>query len=488
MSDSPGDSARINRASGLRGGGQVLLGSGATFVIQLASLAVLSRLLDPEDFGLVAMVMVFVVLGNLLRDFGLPMAGLQMRTLSTPQASNLFWMNTAIAALASVALVLSTPLLVSFYGDERLSKIVPAFGLVVLIGGVTAQFQVHLARRMQFGVLVMSDIVAQVLGLASAIALALMGAGYWALVCQALVVALATLTYRWVASGWIPSRFQRGHGSKAMLRVGMHYGLAQVLSFLQGNVDTLVIGSRLGAVPLGYYNRAFQLMTTPASRLLDPLTQVVVTTLNKIEASGEDSRPTLRRIQFAVGTFIVWLFSVSAGIAPSLLPIVLGPEWTPSITVFQILALGGCFWVFNHVSYWAFIVHNKARELLHYNMVSKPLAIAGIIVGSLHGIQGVAWGYSVAMILSWPLNLAWLARVAQLPALAFAATGVRILAAGAATAGAASLATLATQGAGDLLETCAGLAAGTATMIAVTSLTPSSRREIRSWMGTYAQN
>lgn len=465
-SDAPSDRDHgIATIDGARGGSVVLLGSGASLILQLVSLVVLSRLLPPADFGLVAMVAVFVTLGNLIRDFGLPLAGLQARSLSQQQASNLFWMNAAVAGTSSGLLVCAAPALAALFDEPRLAMIVPVFALVVLIGGVTAQIQVHLARRMRFTVLVISEAVAQVIALASAIVLAVMGWGYWSLVAQSVIAASVTLGYRWIASGWIPSRPRKGHGAAGMFRTGIDYGLAQLLTFLQGNIDTIAVGAQLGAAQLGYYSRAYQLLTAPASRLLDPLTQVVVATINRVKSTGRNLEPLLLKVQFAIGAFIVWIFATSAGIAPDLIPVVLGDRWTPSVGVFQVLAIGGCLSVFNHVSYWMFIIYEKSRELLYYNLVSKPLAIVSILVGLQFGLIGVAWGYAVAMMFSWPLNTVWLARTAGISMRRFLAGGLRVLFAGVIAAlGSWGMFTLA-EGIPPVLAMSAGVLTGSAAML-----------------------
>ncbi|MGO4586510.1 lipopolysaccharide biosynthesis protein [Arthrobacter sp. 2RAF6] len=467
---------------GARGGGLILLGSGASFAIQLASLLILSRLLSPSDFGVVAMVTIFVALGNLLRDFGLPLAGLQEQSLSRQQASNLFWMSSAIAAVCSILLAVSTPVLVALFHEPRLTMIVPSLAIVVFIGGVSSQLQVHLARGMRFGALVASDLVGQLVGLAVAIALAIAGTGYWALVAQSLAAALLTFIHRWVASRWMPLAPRRGHDALRLLKTGATYGTAQMLTFAQSNVDTLLVGAQLGATQLGYYNRAYQLLTAPAGRFLDPLTQVVVTTLNKAKATQRDPDALLYKIQFGVGTLIVWLFAVTAGTAPILIPLVLGDQWGPAVPIFQVLAAGGSVWVFSHVSYWAFIVKEKPNALLSYNLVSKPLAIASIYIGSQFGLVGVAWGYAVAMGFSWPLNLLWLARTADLPGWRFLANGCRILLGGAFGGAASFIAYNLLAPVPPLVGVTVGTLAGTAAMAAVLFALPGSRPLLIEWM------
>lgn len=468
--------------SGARGGSLVLIGSGASLALQFISLASLSRLLEPSDFGLIAMVSVFVTLGSLLRDFGLPMAGLQVRALSQQQASNLFWMNVTVAGLSGLALASATPALVALFDEPRLAAIVPSLALVVVIGGVTAQIQVNLARRMRYRSLVVSDVVAQTVALSVAVGLAASGFGYWALVWQSIIAACITLAYRWIASAWVPSRPRTGHGAAAMFRVGADYGVAQLLTFLQSNLATIVIGAQFGATHLGYYNRAYQMLTAPASRVLDPLTHVVVTTLNRARSAGQDAQRLLLQVQFGVGSLIVWIFAITAAVAPALLPAVLGDQWSPSVPVFQVLAIGGCVWVFNHVSYWAFIAFEKSRALLHYNLVSKPLAIVSLLIGTQFGVVGAAWGYTVAMIFSWPLNLAWLSRTSDLRARPFLANGLRILLAGAMGAAASWGAFTVVTPVGPLLAIAAGFSAGTLGMVAVIFASPRLRAMSFSWL------
>lgn len=454
------------------------MGSSAAILIQVVSVTVLSRLLRPEDFGLVAMVGVFVALGNLLKDFGLPLAALQAKDLSSQQASNLFWLNVALAAVTALALAISTPLLVAFYSEPRLTTIVPALAAVILLGGVGSQLQVGLAREMRYSVLVGSDLGSQLLGLAAAIAAALSGWGYWALVAQSLVTPFVLVTWRWLASGWTPSRFRRGHDSRRMFRVGMEYGTAQFLTFLQNNADSLIIGARLGATQLGLYNRGYQLLTGPADRVFGPLTQVVIPTINRMRAEGNAYEPLLLRTQFALGCFMVWIFSVTGGTASRLVPLVLGHGWDSTTSVFRILAIGGCFWVFSYVSYLAFILNEQSRELLRYNLISKPLAVTCLIVGSNYGIEGVAWGYVVAMALSWPLNLAWLARTAKLPAWSFATNGIIVICAGLLGGVAGTAATAATGSLPAVISIGSGALAGTAVMAGVLAAVPLTRRQL----------
>lgn len=465
-----------------RGGGLIAIGSIATMVVQFLSVTILSRLLTPDDFGLIAIVTVFLTLGNLLRDFGLPLAGLQVSKLDHQQASNLFWMSVAVTAVVASALALSTPLLVATFGEPRLANVVPMMASVVFIGGVTAQLQVQLARQMRFGVLVATDVGAQIVGLAVAVWLALTGAQYWALIAQALITASLTLITRWIATRWSPAWFRRGYGSRGLLSTGVNYGLAQLLTFVQANIATLIIGAQLGTTALGYYNRAYQLLTAPAARLLDPMTQVAVTALNGVKSVYGNPEAALLKIQFIVGLPIVWMFAVAGALSSELVQTFLGAQWSPAAPVFQVLAIGGAIWVFNHVSYWAFVAFEKSRELLRYNLVSKPIAIAAICVGTYFGIVGAAWGYVIAMAISWPLNLWWLSRTARLKASVFLRNGMVLLASGGVAAASVYAFGAATEGWTLLATLPMGAALAGIIMILVLQLTRPTRQMSFWWL------
>lgn len=422
-------------AGGARGSAFVTIGSLTVAAVQFISVLVLSRLIAPADFGLIAMVGVFMGLANLIRDFGLPMATLQQSSLTRQQSSNAFWMNSALAVIAGSILALSAPMISLIYSEPRLTEIVPLMGITIILSGIGAQLQVHLARSMKYRALVLTDIASQVAGLLGAYLLAIGGAGYWALVAQYVIVATILLITRWLACRWVPLRFRRGHGSRAMFRSGTQYGVAYFLNFFQNHADTLIIGVTLGAAPLGIYNRAYQLLTAPTSRLLSPLTQVVVPTVNRIKKEGHSYFPFLLKAQFAVGVSMTLLFSIAAGTAGTLIPFLLGSGWERAIPIFQILAIGGVFSALNNVSYWGFIVNQQSKQLMHYNFVTKPMVIFLIFLGSFWGLSGIAGGLALGLGLSWPINLIWLSKTAKLPGLSFFWNGIWIIFCGVITAG-----------------------------------------------------
>lgn len=416
--------------SGARGGSLTVLSQIAKFAIQFASVIVLSRLLAPEDFGLVAMVGAFLAFGDLLRDFGMTTIGLQRETLTRQDASNLFWISAALGVGSAVVVAALTPLLVFIYDEPRLWVITPALALTLALNGLGAQLQVQLARGMRFIAISVTDLSAQLSGLIVAVLLAIGGFGYWALVAQAIFGGLVLLASRALILRWIPGRPRRDDRSRGLFVDGFHFGFASFLTYAASNVDTVVIGAQWGPTYLGVYNRAYQLLALPVARLLSPLTDVVVPTLNRSRAHVGRIDQLLLKIQFAIGFVVVGAFAVSAAVADQLIPIVLGDQWRASSVLFQILAVGGAVQVFSYVSYWRFVLDNLGRRLVTYNLVTKTLSIALIIFAAPVGVEAIAWAISAGLVVSWPINLVWLRKYANQEARPYLANGLTLLSAG----------------------------------------------------------
>lgn len=451
-------------SSSARGGFLTLSGQVVKLAVQLVGVVVLARLLSPSDFGLIAMVMVVVNFGELLRDFGIPAAALQAPSLSKQQASNLFWVNTTLGVGLAAVVALSSPLLVAIYDEQRLSVITPALALVLALNGVQAQLQVQLARAMQFRALVLTDLAGPTLGLAAAIVSAVLGAGYWALVLQLVVSSLTILVLRFIATKWIPRPWLRGAGTRSLLTTGGRLGLSQLLTFLSDNVDTLMIGQRWGAVELGLYNRAFQLRSLPMSALTAPLSNIVVPTLRELQAQGREWTRALREIQFVLGFAVVWVYAVTGATAPDLVPAVLGDQWRPVVPLFQALAVGGAFQIFSFVLYWAFLVADGSRALLSSTIVTKPMMVVLVIAGANWGVIGVAMGYTVGLAVSWVFNILWLRLRLDVPTGPFIIDGLGVLTLGAVACIVVTCALTLASDWSSIARILVGVAIGTVTM------------------------
>ncbi|MDM7830690.1 lipopolysaccharide biosynthesis protein [Cellulomonas edaphi] len=458
-------------ARAARGALSTGLGLVARLVIQLSSVVVLARLLDPRDYGIVAMVLAIAGIGDTLRDFGLSSAAIQARDLTRAQRSNLFWTNTAIGLVLALAMFAMAEPIAAFYDEPTLVPIARAIALTFLLNGMMTQFRADLVRSMRFRSVAQIDVIAPATALLGAVGLALAGAGHWALVAQQLVQAVVALVGFALAAHWVPRWFDRRAPMRHLYTFGGGLLGSQLIGYLANNVDSLVIGHRFGAVPLGIYNRAFQLLMNPLNQVRAPSTTVALPVLTRAR-KPEQFDSIVRNGQLVLAYPITIGLALLAGVAEPTVAIVLGPKWAEVPPVLRLLAVAGIFQTLAYVGYWVYLARGLTRQLLQYTLMSAAIRIVCVVGGSAWGIVGVAAGYALAPMLAWPLSLWWLNRSTTLHVASLYQGAARVLVAGAVAGGAAAAGAWALPDHGAWAQLAAGLLAGLVAVAVVMLATP----------------
>jgi O-antigen/teichoic acid export membrane protein len=379
-------------------------------IVQVGGVVVLARLLTPNDYGLVAMVTAVVGVAEIFRDFGLSAAAVQARTLSRGQRDNLFWINSLAGAALAVLAAACAPLVAHVYHRPELVDLTRLISLVFLLNGMTTQFRADLNRHLRFARIAVIDITAPVVALALAIGLALTGAGYWALAAQQLATSVVLLLGAAGSAGFLPRLPRRREPMGELLTFGWHLAGSQLLGYLGNNVDSLTIGYRFGATPLGLYNRAFQLLMTPLGQLRQPTTTVALPVLSRLRPDVEGTNRYVQRGQLGLGLTLVAGLGLVVGAAGPVTAIFLGRQWLNVEPIMRLLAVAGMFQTLAYVGYWVYLAHGLTKQLLQYTVITVSIKVTCIVLGSHWGLIGVAWGYAIAPALAWPLSFWWLSR------------------------------------------------------------------------------
>ncbi|QNN82679.1 oligosaccharide flippase family protein [Brachybacterium sp. Z12] len=181
----------------------------AQLAIQMTALVVLARLLEPREYGLMAIVTVVIGIGEVFRDVGLSTAAVQAKEISPAQRSNLWWCATGIGSALAVLLLCVAPLIAGLYHQPELLLMLVAMSASFPIAGMASQLRAGFQREMRFGALALITIVTGLVALGVAILAALSGWGAWALVVQNLTGATLSLIALLLFSSWRPRRYYR---------------------------------------------------------------------------------------------------------------------------------------------------------------------------------------------------------------------------------------------------------------------------------------
>jgi O-antigen/teichoic acid export membrane protein len=394
--------------------------------LQVASVVVLARLLEPRDYGLVAMVLAVIGLAEFLRDFGLGAAAVRAETLSRHERDNLFWLNAALGTGFMVLTIVCAPLLSHLYGRTELTMITVALAPTFMVSGLAAQYRVDLLRGLRFGTLAWLEVASAALALSIGVGLAIGGAGYWALVTQQVASGVITLVLLIAACRWRPRAYDRSTDVVGFVRLGSAFVFGSVMAYISRNVDNVIIGHQFGAPALGAYTRSVQLVRTPLTQLQGPFATVAVPVL---VAAGADDRRILdaaRKGQTALSYPVMAAAATIGAAAVPLVDVALGPQWSFASELVVWVAAGAAASCLATPATWLFSVRGHGGAITGYNLAATALTVVLLVLGSSFGVVGVAAAAAFAAILGWPLALLFAHRMGGFPVAPLLVGGLRV--------------------------------------------------------------
>ncbi|MBV8857715.1 MAG: lipopolysaccharide biosynthesis protein [Acidobacteria bacterium] len=394
-----------------RGGAVTMVSQGLRFGVMIVMTAILGRLLTPHDYGLVGMVGIVMGFVALFKDLGLASATIQREELSQREVSTLFWLNLGFSVCVALLTTAVAPLVARFFGEPRLTAITAAYSIGFLFGGLAVQHEALLRRRMRFAALAGANLVALFVNAAVTIGLAWLGFGYWALVCGQLALGAAYAVCLWGVCGWRPGRPGRLSEVRALLAFGRDLTGFTIVNYFARNLDNLLIGRVWGAVQLGFYAKAYQLLLLPLDQVNEPVTAVAVPALSRLGDDPERYRRAYLRLleKVAMATMPLMAFMIAA--SDWIVRVVLGPQWGETARIFMLLGISGLFQPIANTTGWLLISQGRARHLAQWGLIGGSISVAAIVAGLPWGPEGVALSYSLARVLLFePLLYWWVGR------------------------------------------------------------------------------
>jgi PST family polysaccharide transporter len=391
----------------IRGGLAKLLSQTIGLALQLGSLMILARLLNPNDFGLVAMVTAITGALNLFRDFGLSTAAIQRETVSEAQISTLFWINLLVGLILSCIVLASAPAISAFYHEPRLLWLTVAVSTVFLINSIGIQHSALLQRQMRFSVLAGIEVGALAAGVTVGICMALLQLEYWALVGMTLTRPAIHSALVWIVTGWKPGLPRRHIDIGSMMMVGGTLTLNGLVVYIAYNLEKVLLGKFWGADALGVYGRAYQLINIPTDSLNSSVGGIALAALSRLR--GNDDR---FRVYFLKGYSILIGLTIPITVLCALFSdqivfVILGSKWSGVAEIFRLLT--PTILVFGMINpfFPLMISLNKQKRSLRIALVLSPLVIGGYAAGLPYGPRGVAICFSTVMTMWLIPHILW---------------------------------------------------------------------------------
>lgn len=364
---------------------------------------VMAHLLTPRDFGVLAMVSPILWILAQFGDLGLGSATLQERELDAERATVLVLVNMAAGVVLGCVFLACSGLLGAFYGEPDAGHAAAALSSVFFISGVSAVQIALLRRAFRYRALICAQATAAMTSFLLALAVALGGGGYWALVARTVADPLVLAILVWTLAPWRLRRPRWLPETKRLLRYGAYQAASSSLNAGGRQIDHVLIGWRQGSIDLGHYALAYRLFYLPVQLIAWPLGHVMVPTLSRLRDDPEQLVAWYVAGLRWVGLVAFPLFFSVAVCAPDIVAVVAGPQWVHSGDLLRILAPVGALQVCIAAAEWLLQAHGRSDRAFRLASVTTASSAAAFLVGLPWGAQGVAYGLAaVSLLLAGP--------------------------------------------------------------------------------------
>lgn len=361
--------------------GQQIL-AGITFIV-------LARILTPEDFGLIGMLMIFLAISESLVESGMGQALIREKRITPIDRSTVFWLNLGMSIVFTGMLFLTAPWIADFYNQQELTPLIRFMGLAVIFNAFGIIQKSELTQRLEFKKQAYAQLPALLVSGGVAIALAYMGYGVWALAVQYVLNSFFGSLFLWLMAPrkilfvWNRESFSRlfGFGYKLLL--------SGLLNTSFQHIYKLVIGKVFSAATLGFYTQAKKLQQLASQTLIGVIQKVSYPLLAK---SGEDMQRLKRGYRQVIqsSSFIIFPSMLLLLVfAEPIMVYVLGQQWLPAAPFLQLLCISGLLYHLHSINLNVLKVLGRSDLFLKLEVIKKINTTIAILVGLQFGIFGL---------------------------------------------------------------------------------------------------
>tara|TARA_B100000809_G_C15140664_1_gene533154 strand:- start:9055 stop:10344 length:1290 start_codon:yes stop_codon:yes gene_type:complete len=387
----------------------------STIGVAMASLiriSILTRFLETEDFGLMAIVVFVLGMLNLFTDMGLTSAIFHKQNISRKEYASLYWINLFFGVSLYGLIFLLSPLIASFYNEPRLTELILIMAVTIVFAGLGNQYKTIEQKNLNFKIIAIIELISSSLALLLAIVLAVKGYGIYALVFSALLqYSLPNLVF--FIRGMIirPVLFYFNWTlAFPFLKIGVFEVGSQVVNYFNRDLDILIIGKLFSAEILGGYSLAKQLVYRPAQIINPIITKIANPLLAKFQDNIDELKVNYLKLIKIISSlnFIVYLLIII--FAPLVISILYGEGYSNIVGVVRILCVYMYIRSLGNPIGSLVIATGRTDRAFYWNLFSISIMPIFIFIGSQYSIEMVALSMAVGFLVLFVPNWWYLVR------------------------------------------------------------------------------
>lgn len=379
---------------------------GAQIVSFIVSI-VIARILEPEAYGVVALIAVFTNVLGVFVDSGLGNALIQKNDADDIDFSTVFYANIFFCTILYLGLFVCAPLIANFYEDASLIGLVRVSGLILLISGLKNIQQAYISKSMLFKKFFFATLAGTIISAIIGIWMAYSGMGAWALVVQKLVNSFIDMLILWITVKWRPKLLFSIKRLQGLFQYGWKLLASSILNTIYENIRQLVIGKLYNADALAFYNRGKQFPNLLITNVNSSMDSVLLPAL----ASEQDDKMRVKSMTkrvISVNVYVIAPLLIGlAAVAEPLVKILLTDKWLPCVPYMRIFCITLMIYPIHTANLNAIKAVGRSDLFLKLEIIKTIMALVILLVAMPHGVMAIAYsmllsGFLGQIINSWP--------------------------------------------------------------------------------------
>jgi len=373
---------------------------GVQFIVQI----ILARLLLPEDYGIIALIAIFITIANVFVQSGFNTALIQKKDTDETDFSSVFYLSLFISAVLYTILFFTAPSISSFYNEPKLVIIIRILSITLFFGVFNSIQYAIISRTLQFKKLFISSVCSVTVSGIISIILAYTGFGVWALVTQQIINQFLVVIVLWFLIKWRPKLIFSIKKVKSMFSYGWKLLVSSLIDTLYMDLRSLIIGKVYSSATLGFYNRGKQFPQYIVTNVNGSIQSVMLPVLSSEQDNRNKVKDMVRR-SISISSFIIFPTMVGlAVVAEPMIKIILTEKWLPAVPFLQIYCITYALLPIHTANLQAINALGRSDIFLKLEIIKKVIGLSILFISLNYGVYAIALGGVVSGIISSVVN------------------------------------------------------------------------------------
>lgn len=368
---------------------------------------ILTRILLPEDYGMVGLVLIFIAVGQTLVDAGFSSALIWKKNTTQTDYSSVYYFNIGVSLIIYIFFFFLAPLVAKFYEKPELISLIRVICLNFIILSFGVIQQTILYKKFDIKTLAKVNFIGSLLGGILSLILALKGFGVWAIVVQILSKNIISTALLWIFNSWRPIWVFSMGSIKSLFNYGSKIMIAGLLYSIFQNLYFVIIGKIFPIVTLGYYTRAVQLSEFPVTTVSSIFQRITFPVFSILQDETERLKNAVRK---SLRTIVFILYPVMFGLMASsdiFIELMFSAKWLPASIFFKLLCILGLLYPFLVINDEVLKAKGRSGLLLKLQIISKVIIVINFVITYRWGISAIIIGQIVSVFITFSIN-AWI--------------------------------------------------------------------------------